>query len=344
MPNIESQQNSFANNEKESHNLFQDAYDFGNHARPDIEGRLRQLNLIGYGAVAGGIKDIPNEFLHHPWETVGKASAAGAVGVGLGAALAADSPIIVSGAMATSVALSAASLWHTCVKFASNKQLMHSLDSVYKSGDKQVKEKSQKVAADVIGPEAFDYGLGIASGFASMYAPKLSEKLPLNFVTDKLKGFIPFAHTMSDDPVRMNFKDGSQIHMHGSQAFFEKDGKEYQLKINNNGIDMSVLGSLAGHQLLKGVRNGPGSDIDNAIKIDIDPKKQNTKLFTYMPASYEGEKYDKSNGAGWFLNSCNQCKIELDAIGRALEEEPTKSYDFTQNRFIEKSKSELDGK
>ena len=88
MPNIESEKNISRNDNKESANLVGEAYDFANHARPDIEGRLRQANLIGYGAIAGGIKDIPNEFLHHPWETIGKASVAGASGVALGAALA----------------------------------------------------------------------------------------------------------------------------------------------------------------------------------------------------------------------------------------------------------------
>ncbi len=202
MPNIESEQNHVRNNQKESHNLVNDAYNFADHIRPDIEGRLRQLNLIGYGAVAGGIKDIPNEFFNHPWETIGKLSVSGVTGVGLGTALAVDSPILVSGATAASIALTAASLWHTSVQFFANKKLMHSLDSVYKFDDKHTMDVNQKIAADVMGPEAFDYGLGIASGFAGV---KLSEKLPLTFLTNKLKSFIPMARTMSDDPVRMPF-------------------------------------------------------------------------------------------------------------------------------------------
>ncbi len=100
---------------------------------------------------------------------------------------------------------------------------------------------------------------------------------------------------------------------------------------------MSVLGSLAGHQLLKGMRQGPGSDVDNAIKIDINPKEQETKLFTNKPASYEGPKYDKANGAGWFLNSCKQCKIEQAAIDKALEGPSIKVYELTENGVVEKS-------
>lgn len=273
MPNIESEKNISRNREKESPNLVRDAYNFVDHMRPDIEGRLRQLNLVGYGAMAGGIKDIPNEFFNHPWETIGKLSATGAIGTGLGAALAADSPVIVGGATAASIALTAASLWHTSVKFFSDKKLMDSLDAVYKSGDKHTIDNSQKVAANIIGPEAFDYGIGIAGGFAGLHAPKLSEKLPLNLVKDKLKPFIPFAITPSGDQVHMIFADGSEIHMHGKQAIYYADGKEYQLKVNKNGIDMSALGSLAGHQVLKGSLDGAASGVDNTIKVNIDPKR-----------------------------------------------------------------------
>jgi len=317
MPNIEAEKNQPRNNERESSNLFQDAYNFTDHIRPDVEGRLRQLNLIGYGAVAGGIKDIPNEFVHHPWETIGKLSVVGATGVGLSAALAAESPLIVGGATAASIALTAASLWHTSVKFLGDQKLMHSLDAVYKSGDKHTRDTSQKVAADVIGPEAFDYGIGIAGGFAGMYAPKLSEKLPLNFVTDRLKPFIPFAITPSGDQVHMVFADGSEIHMHGKQAIYYTDGKEYQLKVNENGIDMCALGSLAGRQVLKGARNDSAPGVDNTIKVDINPTKGKTELFTVIPASSVRSEYDKKNRSDWLFSSCEECHHELEAIEKA---------------------------
>ncbi len=316
MPNLESEQSNVRNSQKESPNLVSDAYNFADHVRPDIEGRLRQLNLIGYGAVAGGIKDIPNEFFNHPWETIGKVSTAGAIGVGLGAALAADSPIIVGSATAASIALSAASLWHTSVKFFTDKKLMHSLDAVYKSGDKHTMDSSQKVAADVIGPEAFDYGLGIAGGFAGL---KLSEKLPLNFVSSNLKPFIPLAKTYTGDAVHMIFTDGSAIHIHGNQAIYQSGGWEYDLNINNNGIDMNALGSITGHQVLEGTRRGhdvTGSG-NNFIKVEVDPETKTSSVLSATPASYMRKEHSFDQPFGWIWSSCKQCRIEDETRGNS---------------------------
>ncbi len=175
MPDLERESDNAA--AKESHDLFRDAYNLGKKVYADSEGRDRQFDLLEYGALLGGIKDIPNEFIHHPWETIGKLSTAGVSGVALSAALAAESPIIVSAATATSVVITAAGLWHTYVELASNKKLQQSLDAMYKSDDKHTLNTSQQVASEVIGPVAFNYGIAAVGGFAGMHGPGAYESL-----------------------------------------------------------------------------------------------------------------------------------------------------------------------
>jgi len=319
---------SLSSNNKESPNLLNDAYDFGKNIATDFQGRLRQVGLLEYGALAGAIEHAPNEFLHHPWETIGKLSVAGATGIALGAAMAAESPVIVGAATAVSIAGTTAALWNTYVKLSSDKKLQQSLDAVYKSGDKQTINTNKQVAAQVMGPEAFDYGLAVAASVAGMYAPKIYEKLPLNSLTSKLKPFIPVARTYSDDAVHMEFADGSTIHMHGEQAIYKTHGWEYDLKINNNGIDMEVLGSIAGRQILR-ARCGGSSTESGArdyIKADFDPKTKNTMFSGEVsPSNKHAESLNKQSSS-WISSSCQQCRIEQDII----EKTPIKPYKLSE--------------
>jgi hypothetical protein len=316
LSNAELEKSLSKSKEKESPNLFNDAYNIGKNIVTDLQGKVRQVGVLEYGALVGAVKDAPNEFLHRPWETIGKLSVAGATGVALGAAMAAESPVVVTAATAASIVGTTAALWNTYVKLSSDKKLQQSLDAVYKSGDKQTVDANAKVAAEIIGPEAFNYGLAVAGG---LYGSKVAENVPLNFLTGKLRPFIPVARTYSDDAVHMTFADGSAIHVHGEQAIYQTHGWEYDLKINNNGIDMEALGSIAGRQILKGSRSGDStkSGAENYIKVDIDPKKNSTKLSGEVAPSYvDAEKFDKHQ-SGWIWSSCKQCSIEDDLINNS---------------------------
>ena len=233
--------------------LVMDAYNFCADTVTHPEARSRQAFLAAYGATVGGMKNFTSDFANHPWEIIGKATVAGVGGVALGAALASESPVIAGGATVAGVVGTAAALWHTYVKLSSNEALKRSLDSVYKSGDQNTLAKGMKVASNTIGPEAVDYGIAFAGGLAGMYGSKAYLNQRFNSIADELRPFIPLPKTnLFSEAIEMPFKDGSSLHIHGKEAIYKIGGLEQRINVGPQGIDMDILGSSVGKQVLKG--------------------------------------------------------------------------------------------
>src|SRR5262249_25508250 len=145
------------------------------------KGRVRQALILTDGAVVGGIKDIPRELANHPWEVAGKLAVASATGAVLGAATAAESPLIAGAALVAGVATTGAALWNSYSRLSKNEKLEHALKAVYVSSDLHTMCSSGKEACDAIGPEAFDYGIAMVGMPVGVRAPRIWSNLNANY-------------------------------------------------------------------------------------------------------------------------------------------------------------------
>jgi hypothetical protein len=291
--------------------LFRDAYRGCAATVARLEARSRQTTVAAYGAIVGGIKDIPNEFVNHPWETVGKVAVAGVTGVALGAATTAESPLIANAALVAGTITCGASLWNSCTRLRNNAELKQSMNAVYKSGDLRTMTNSMQVASDVIGPEAFNYGIATVGLRGGVQGPKAWLDLCNDYFANRLRPFIPMAEITPFRAVEMRFGDGSSLHMHGHQAVFRIGGDEWNLNVfDRRGVELGVRGSYLGHQVLKGSL-GPG-----LFEVDINPRTGITRVKGDDLTEYShSELAAKKQSA--FPVSCEECRPFRQAMREA---------------------------
>ncbi len=313
MPNRETERQIASEQNDEVHkSLIMDAYNFCADTIRHPDARARQAFVAEYGVIVGGIRDLPNEFINHPWETIGKVAVATGTGLAMGAALASESPVIASTAVAAGVITTAAALWNTCVRLANNQAFKSGMDAVYKSGDEHTIVKSMQIASDVLGPEAANYGIAFAGGLAGAYGPEAFSGLRWNYLANKLHPLVPAAYGTRNGAVEMSFMDGSQLHLHGDYAIYQSGGKEYQLQTNRHGIDLEILGSIAGRQIIKGwltPEQLPYDGLAKPFKVDINPDKHISTIKTRMETTNIDHADLPKFQSGRFL-SCYECEPE----------------------------------
>ncbi len=168
---------------QEAHNsLFLDAYNFGADTIKHPDARARQACVAAYGAVIGGITDIPNEIRNHPVETAQKAAIGVAAGLGTAALLTTNSPWIAGGTLVGGGLLLGVALKNSWDKACNNVQLSKALSATWKNGDLGTTLDSMKIAEKQLGEEGFDYGLSaIAGGVGAKFSPSLIAKIANEF-------------------------------------------------------------------------------------------------------------------------------------------------------------------
>jgi hypothetical protein len=292
----------------ETHNtLVTDAYNFCADTISHPDARARQAFVAAYGSAVGGIKDLPNEFMKHPWETIGKVAVGGVSGVAVGAALASESTAIVTAATAFSVVASAAALWNSFTRITSNECLKNSMDAVYKCADQETLLKSMQTASNVLGPEAADYGLALAAGLTGAYGPKAFTELQWNLLVTRLKPFVPFARATENGATEITFGNNIIVHMHANEAHFQIAGEEYRIPCNANGIDMSTLGSITGRQVIKTWEITHDGKLLKPLTIDINPQLGITTMTSYRGKGIYDQKRLTELFSHRFL-SCSACE------------------------------------
>lgn len=301
-----------------NNSLFMDAYKEFAAGIAHLDGRTRQATVAAYGAVVGGIKDIPNEFMNHPLETAGKVAIAGVTGTALAAAAAAESPLVVSGALLGASAASALSLWDSYNRLASNEKLKHAMDAVYKSGDPSTIASSLKVASDVIGPEAFNYGLVMASMCGGGRGPKAWSNFCDRRAETMLLPFVPMAEVTPFRATELRFSHCSSLHIHGKEAIFRIGGDEWQLNVYEpQGADLGMRGSYLGRQVFKG-----GLGLNGFLKVDINPDINTTKVvWGNRLSGYKHSEYKHSDLQNRELRTypvlCEECRPFRQAMREA---------------------------
>ncbi len=265
----------------------------------------------------------PINVVNHPWEVVGKAAVAGMAGAALGAAAVAESPIIAGGAIGVSVVGTGASLWHTYSSLASNKDFQHGMDAVFKSSDQSTLNKSARTASDALGPEAFNYAIGLAGGLSSLFRPKLANSLSTIpsvaklsqyfrpsrsafWTTEPHSQFMPMPKATGCNTAEFYFKHDVTVHTHNSanSAMLRAGGIEYVLNTDKNGVDLASFVSASGKQIIKG-----RSQEKLPLEVSINPETGVTKVNGYgkiWEYQYSAKNSTKSsNSQLWF--SCRQC-------------------------------------
>lgn len=292
----------------ESHDKFvKDAYNFCTDTVTNPDARARQAFVAAYGTAVGGIKDLRNELIDHPWETIGKIAGSGASGIAIGAALASESPLIVGATGVAVVVTTTGALWNTFIRLAHNEALQKSIDLAYKSGDQRSLTESMQGAASVLGPEAANYGLALAGGLAGGFiGSKAISELGWNDLTSGLRPLIPIAYGTANGAAEMKFADGSIIHMHGGQAIYQIGGLEYVLKPNPRGINMSILGSIAGRQVIKSWHDSPHGELPKPFEANINPKLGVTKVTEVTGTIRYDHRKIAQHLSNWFP-SCHEC-------------------------------------
>jgi hypothetical protein len=299
--------------------LFLDAYNLCKDTINHPEARLRQAEVAIIGTMAGCIQEGGKEIISHPWEVTGKVAVAGATGAALGIAAAAESPIIASGAIGVCVIGTGASLWHTYSSLSSNKDFQNSMDAVYKSGDQPTLNTSISTASNAIGPEAFNYAIGLTGGLGGLFHPKLSASIStipyvaelsqyfrpkLTFGTaERYSQYIPMPKPTGSGTVEMYFKDGSTLHAHpfGNTAMLRAGGVEYVVNTNKNGIDLAAFVSPTGRQIVKGL-----SQEKLPLELYIDTIAGRTKVTGYGKTSEYLHSPKDNKSWEWFA-SCRKC-------------------------------------
>ncbi len=123
------------------------------------EARARQCAAVADGVIVGGIKAIPDRIINHPKETIETAVSGLVIGGALGAAAAAESPIIAIGVAAGATALTCKYVFDLGTRLSSDRQLTGSLDNIWKSKDFATCAKSLPAIERVLGKETFDLAL-----------------------------------------------------------------------------------------------------------------------------------------------------------------------------------------
>ena len=158
--------------ETDNSNIFKEINDFCLQTMNKPDARARQAIVALNGLVIGGIKDIPNEIVHHPIETTGKVVLAAGAGIGVTALLGLGSPYIAGGTLIAGGALLGAAVTNTWNKACSDKQMSQAMNATWNGSDMTTLQNSMRVAEERLGRDGFDYGVGFAAGAAGVkFAP-----------------------------------------------------------------------------------------------------------------------------------------------------------------------------
>jgi hypothetical protein len=153
--------------------LSLDTHDFFKDTITHPAARARQTAVVAWGAVAGGIKDIPNEIGHHLSETAHKVVEGLAVGTVVGALAATESPLVAGGLLVGGGILLGVAFKNTWDKGTDDPELSKALSASWRSSDSAIMKNSMRVAERQLGPEAFNYGLSaLAGGLGAKYGTK----------------------------------------------------------------------------------------------------------------------------------------------------------------------------
>lgn len=293
MPHEIEKQSPLDMGDKKASPFFVDAYNFCKDTIDHPDARARQAYVAAYGGAIGGMKTIqqlPEQFAKHPVETIINVAKSSIPALAGGAVVAALTPEILEAAAAVGIATTAMSLWHTCVKLTADKYLQRGMDAAYKSDDPKTINKSINIASEVLGPEAAEYGIQMASSLTGLYGSKVWRNLRGTELVDKLHPFIPERIITRNGAVEMHFKDRSALHLHEDQAIYQVGGLEFPMHANYKGVDMSIMGSIAGRHVIKGWQlselNQPLADvfsqpIKKPFKVDINPDFRTTKVTSH---------------------------------------------------------------
>jgi len=263
------------------------------------------------------IQELPNEFINHPWETTERVAKESIPGFATGAILAAAFPEVLEATAAIGIATTASALWHTCVNLMTNKQLQQSMDNVFKSDNQKVMNLSIQVASDTLGPEAAHYGIELASALIGLHGPKMWKNISRSQLEDKLRPYWPHTVATRSGAVEVIFRDRSALHLHDDQAIYSIAGMEFPLHSSSRGVDMNILGSIAGRQVVKGWQtaesNQPLAKIFTQpsrmpFKVDIDPKLGLTTVDSFGKASiYKHPEPGFNDESRQKFSSCFYC-------------------------------------
>ena len=314
---------STAPHQETNNSLFLDAYNFCKDTANHPEARLCQAEVATIATVNGGIQEGCKEIVNHPLEVAGKVAVAGTVGAALGAAVVAESPVIAGGAIGVGIIGTGASLWHTYSSLASNKDFQHSMDAVFRSPDQRTVNKSIRTVSDALGPEVFNYTIGLAGGLGNLFRPKLANSLSIIPFATKLSQyfrptrsapwtiesydqFIPMPKSVGGNTVEMYFKHDVTLHAHVSanSALLRADGIEYVVNTNKHGIDLASFISKSGKQIIKGQ-----SQEKLPLEVSINPETGVTKVNGYGKTwEYQfSEKNRIENPYAYEWLSCRNC-------------------------------------
>jgi hypothetical protein len=231
--------------------------------------------------------------------------------------------VIVGGAIGVGIVGTGATLWHTYSTFASNKDFQHSMDATFKSSDQRTLNTSIRTTSNVLGPEAFDYAIGLAGGPGNLFRPKLTNylstipyvaKLSQYFrpsrsafwTTEPYHQFTPMPKATGGNTVEMYFKHDVTLHAHvaSNSAMLRANGIEYVVNTNKNGIDLASFVSDSGKQIIKG-----RSQEKLPLEVSINPETGTTKVKGYGKTwEYQySEKNRIKNPNAYEWLSCRQC-------------------------------------
>ena len=158
-------------------NALDEVLDFCSQTVQHPEARIRQTGTVLQGIVVGGIKDIPNELMNHPLETGVKVAVAGTLGVGAGAALALEIPIITGITIGAGVTMLGFGIADSFKRMADDKQLQGALHNVWKSEDFYTQMQANDTAEKVLGPEAFNWGVTLPAGLVGGFGGNIATKM-----------------------------------------------------------------------------------------------------------------------------------------------------------------------
>jgi hypothetical protein len=211
-----------------SQNAFRDAYDT---TCKTVSACAREAELIGVGTIGGAIKSG----IKHPGETACSAIMAVGTGVAIGA-IAAESPVLMGGAVVVGAGMTAAWAWITFNPWDPSNQLryqnMHNaMQDTWNHSDKSTCSRSLDNMQDAAGPAALDTIVMFASGAAAGKAFSLAPKFRFN------TGLTPAFET-----VPKFYESGTAAPKAGTGAsdymlFMRRHGKMTTLKVSPSMLD-----------------------------------------------------------------------------------------------------------
>lgn len=140
--------------------------------------RLIQVGALADGVLIGGIKAIPDQVINHPKETATTAMGGAAIGAICGAAIALESPILLTAVALGTTVLTGAYVYDLGQKLANDKTLNEAFDKVWKT--KKLNADTVVPIEKTLGKETFDLGLASLSGGAAFKGGAAAAKVFLS--------------------------------------------------------------------------------------------------------------------------------------------------------------------